>query len=167
VTRLSKATTDSPRQADAWCFLGTALLETGRSDEAKEALRLSLELNPEYVEAKKFLALAHYRSNDARESERLLNEAIELHQDYPDLHKILGDVRMSMGEIDGAKRAYSESLALNPHYSDALCAYVVALRREGNGREADAMLSEFVERHPTDLLARTLLTVEKMKLPDA
>ena len=90
-----------------------------------------------------------------------------MHQDYPDLHKILGDIRLERGELQSARDAYQESLALNNNYADAVFGLVVALRRDGNGRDADTLLRGFISRHPSNLLARTLLTVEKMKLPDA
>jgi tetratricopeptide (TPR) repeat protein len=142
-------------------------VEAGNLDEGIRTLEAALEANPGYTEARKYLALAYHRRGDAQRAEALLNETIELHQDYPDLHKILGDVRLAMGRLESAKEAYRQSLALNPHYSDAVCSYVIALRRDGNGRQADEILGAYIERHPADLLARTLLTVEKMKLPDA
>lgn len=167
VERLTRISTLAEPPADALCLLGASLLESDRVDEAIAQLEAALTVNPDYVEAKKFLALAHQRAGDHARAEHLISEALELHQDYPDLHKILGDIRLERGEAEAARRSYGQSLALNPHYSDALCACVIALRREGNGAEADAMLREFLSRHPGDTLARMLLTETKMKLPDA
>ena len=44
---------------------------------------------------------------------------------------------------------------------------VIALRREGRGREADATLRRYLVRHPEDVMARTLLMVDKIPIPDA
>ncbi len=139
----------------------------GSIEEAKKFLGESLEIDGDFVESKKKLALVHYRERNYTEAERLILDAIELHQDYPDLHKILGDIRLERGEPQSARDAYQESLALNNDYADAVFGFVVALRRDGNGRDADALLRGFISRHPSNLLARSLLTVEKMKLPDA
>ena len=43
---------------------------------------------------------------------------------------------------------------------------VIALRREGRGRDADGTLRRFVARHPEDVMARTLLMVDKIPIPD-
>ena len=95
-----------------------------------------------------------------------MTQACELHRDYPDLHKILGDIYLAKGELSAARTAYQEGLSLNGDYGDAMFGLVVAMRREGQGREADDLLRGFIKRHPTNTMARTLLTVEKMKMPD-
>ncbi|MCK4775929.1 MAG: tetratricopeptide repeat protein, partial [Candidatus Krumholzibacteria bacterium] len=155
-----------PHHADALCLLGAACLERDRPADAKRYLAEALKVNVGYIEAKKRLALVHYREGDYAEAERLITEAIELHQDYPDLYKILGDIRNKRGEFQAAKEAYKESLALNPDYANAVFGMVIAMRRDGNGHEADEMLRDFIRLHPSNLMARTLLTVEKMKMSD-
>ena len=49
----------------------------------------------------------------------------------------------------------------------AVFGLVIAMRRDGNGREADQILRDFIALHPSSLMARTLLTVEKMRMTDA
>jgi tetratricopeptide (TPR) repeat protein len=156
-----------PQHADVLCMLGAACLESGRLEDARRHLSEALELNPDFVEARKRLALVHYREGDYGAAERLIADAADGHRDYPDLRKILGDIHLKKGELAPAEDAYRESLNLNPDYADAVFGMVIALRREGRGREADRILRSFVERHPANLVARTLLTVDKMKLPDA
>jgi tetratricopeptide (TPR) repeat protein len=164
--RFARLVSETPRHADALCMLGAACLEMDRIDDAKRFLSESLELNGDYIEARKKLALVHDREGAYETAERLVSEAIELNQNYPDLHKIRGDIRLKMGDLKAAVESYRQGLAINPEYADAVFGLVIAHRRDGDGREGDRILKEYIERHPSDLMARTLLTVEKIKLPD-
>jgi tetratricopeptide (TPR) repeat protein len=165
--RFARLVKEAPRHADALCMLGSACLELDRAEEAKRFLTESLELNAQYTEARKKLALVYCNENDFEAADKLISEAIELNQNYPDLHKIRGDIRLKSGDLKGALESYQNSLSINPDYADAVFGLVIALRRDGNGREGDRLLKDYIERYPSDLMARTLLTVEKMKLPDA
>ena len=74
---------------------------------------------------------------------------------------------MRGGDANGARTSYSQAASINPDYADAVFGLVIALRRDGRGRDADATLRRFVARHPEDVMARTLLTVDKIPIPDA
>ena len=95
-----------------------------------------------------------------------MSAALDAYPDYADLHKIRGDVIIRAGDVDGARAAYAKAASINPDYAGAVFGLVIALRREGRGREADATLRRFVARHPEDVMARTLLTVDKIPIPD-
>ena len=157
----------APRHADARCLLGTALAALGQNDAAARCFEEALMINPGYVDARKKLAHLHYVNGDNASAERHVRSAMEAHPDYADLHKILGDVRMQANDADGARACYAEAAKINPDYADAVFGLVIALRREGRGREADVTLRRFVARHPENVMARTLLTVDKIPLPDA
>jgi cytochrome c-type biogenesis protein CcmH/NrfG len=74
---------------------------------------------------------------------------------------------MHRGEAGAARAAYTQAASLNPDYAEAVFGLVIALRREGRGREADQSLRKFIANHPENIMARTLLTVDSMPVGEA
>lgn len=66
-----------PRLPGAWLDLGIALLDAGRVDEARQALRTAYGRDQANREAAFFLALAEYRSGDAAAAIPLFDQASE------------------------------------------------------------------------------------------
>jgi tetratricopeptide (TPR) repeat protein len=125
-----------------------------------------VRINPAYTDARKKLALVHYRRGDFERAQAEVAAASKSSPDFADLYKIRGDILMHRGETGQARAAYTEATSINPDYAEATFGLVIALRKEGRGREADQALRRFIVNHPADVMARTLLTVDKIPIPD-
>ena len=66
------------------------------------------------------------------------------------------------GDTVAARAAYTRAADINPDYAEAVFGLVIALRKEGKGRDADGVLRRFITHHPANVMARTLLTVDKI-----
>jgi len=80
----------SDRAADLRCRLAGLLAESGRPDDARQHLRVALELNPRYLEARLLAARVELESGDAAAAEAQMERALETHAQYPDLWFWLG-----------------------------------------------------------------------------
>src|SRR5436305_817303 len=65
VAALERAVAERPGYADLRCRLAGLLAESGRPDDARQHLRVALELNPRYLEARLLAARVELESGDA------------------------------------------------------------------------------------------------------
>ena len=151
-----------PNSAGVLQNYAAILTFVGRREEAIPLFREALRLNPAYTDARKKLALVHFQHGDLDRAMAELDTALETSPGYPDLHKIRGDILAHRGDAGGARVAYDRAASINPDYAEAIFGLVIALRREGRGREADQTLRRFISNHPDHVMARTLLTVDKI-----
>jgi GWxTD domain-containing protein len=94
--------------------LATALLYTGKADEALELLlpfKDEFAGEPEVVEG---LGLAYYLKSDFAEAVRYLEHAVTLRPPDAPLLNALGDSYQNLGQRDKAREAFERSLAVNP-----------------------------------------------------
>jgi tetratricopeptide (TPR) repeat protein len=111
------------RNPDCWMAysnLGTALLESGRKDEAIADLRRALELRPDLPDVQFDLANALLAEGDPRAAVPHYEEALRLQPDFPAAQDNLGTALLQLGRPDEAVVHYREALRLRPDYPRAL-----------------------------------------------
>lgn len=108
-----------PRNADAWCYLGIACHDQGRSDEAIAAYGRALEIRPEFPIAHNNLGNTLRMQRRLRESVASFDRAIRLKPDYVNAHRNKGTALFWEGHIDEAVRCYERVLALAPGDAEA------------------------------------------------
>src|SRR5262249_1034569 len=69
IQSLARAVAEQPGYADLRCRLAGLLLEAGRIEEARSHLRVALELNPRYLEARLLAARCELEAGDAAAAE--------------------------------------------------------------------------------------------------
>lgn len=108
-----------PKNTAALYHIGSILIEMGRDDDAEDALRSALAIDPTHAMTAKALAEL-YRS---REDYSLLLDVIEpaaaASPRLADLQALLGLAREKTGDMDGAARAYREAVRSDPSLADA------------------------------------------------
>lgn len=120
-------------------FLAGSILDSGdqqSQDEAAEAYRRSLELDPYLVPALVNLANIHYARSEAVEAQALYERATALDPDMFEAHYNLGNIYHDLGRYPEAQAAYREALRLNPGYADAHFYLAVTLEKAGRSAEA-------------------------------
>jgi len=108
------------RESETWFQRGLELEETGAPvEQAIEAYRNALELNPEAAGALVNLGTIYYRQRQFPEAEKHYLEAIASDPGYPLAHFNLGNLCDEQGRLTEALEHYRRALRLNPNYADA------------------------------------------------
>jgi tetratricopeptide (TPR) repeat protein len=125
------------RESEAWFQKGLELEETGAPvDEAIDAYRKVVELNPGAAGALVNLGTIFYRQRKFADAEKYYREAIEVDATYPLAQFNLGNLYDEQGRIKEAFDHYRTALALNPHYADAHFNLALLCERTGDALKA-------------------------------
>ena len=121
------------RDSEACFQKGLMLEETGAPvQEAVEAYRQAVELNPRAAGALVNLGTIHYRLQQFKEAERYYTRAIEADPDYALAHFNLGNLYEEWGDLKKAQSCYEQSLRVNPRYGDAHFNLALLCERTGD-----------------------------------
>jgi tetratricopeptide (TPR) repeat protein len=105
-------------------------------EDALDAYRRTLEIDPYLVPALINLANIHYARNELAEAQALYERAIALESDVFESHFNLGNIFHDLGRYAKAQECYREALRLNPIYADAHFYLAVSLEKSGLSQEA-------------------------------
>lgn len=121
------------RQAETFFQQGLALEETGAPiEQAIDAYRKAIELNPAAAGALVNLGTIYYRQRKYAEAERHYERAIEVDSNYPLAHYNLGNLYDEQGDLTRAEQHYATALRLNPSYADAHFNLALLAERRGD-----------------------------------
>jgi cytochrome c-type biogenesis protein CcmH/NrfG len=109
---------ERPGDGGALNDLGNLLVETGALEEAEEAYRRAMEIEPSRPEPPFNLALLLAANDHPREARRLLKAMLNEHPDHAWGHYQLGALRQANGSRNRALRSYREAFRLDPSLSD-------------------------------------------------
>jgi tetratricopeptide (TPR) repeat protein len=104
--------------AYAWTYLGVAYDDLNRYNDAIEAYRQAIHINPEAADAWYFLGVAYYdlkRYNDAIEAYR---QAMRINPEDADAWTSLGAAYDELKRYNDAIEAYRQSMRINPEDAD-------------------------------------------------
>jgi tetratricopeptide (TPR) repeat protein len=125
------------REAESWFQKGLDLEETGAPiEQAIEAYRKVLELNPGAAGALVNLGTIHYRQHQFPPAERYYIEAIVADPSYPLAQFNLGNLYDEQGRTKEAFEYYRRTLELNPNYADAHFNLALLCERTGDPLKA-------------------------------
>jgi len=127
------------REAEAWFQKGLDLEETGAPvEQAMEAYRKALELNPSAAGALVNLGTIHYRLRQFAEAEKCYVQAIVADPGYPLAEFNLGNLYDEQNLLKAAVSHYRRALDLNPSYADAHFNMALICERSGDPLKAVA-----------------------------
>lgn len=125
------------REAEDWFQRGLDLEETGAPvEQAVEAYRKAVELNPSAAGAWVNLGTIHYRQRRFADAETFYRRAIEVDPTYPLAEFNLGNLYDEQGRLREAVAHYKRSLELSPHYADAHFNLALLSERTGDSMQA-------------------------------
>jgi len=111
-----KAIALNPQLATAHSLYGKTLLETGRRDEATQAFRSELKLNPNDFESNLQLGFLAKEDDNTREALGYLDRAKRLRPGHPGLLHMLGSLYLAEGRLDEARTALESVVQQAPEF---------------------------------------------------
>ena len=125
------------RESEAWFQKGLDLEETGAPvEQAIEAYRKVLELNPSAAGALVNLGTIYYRQRKFADAEDFYQRAIEVDPTYPLAQFNLGNLYDEQNRMPEALDHYRLALNLNPQYADAHFNLALLCERTGETLKA-------------------------------
>lgn len=120
-------------------FHAASVLDDGNAEHVEDAMnayRRALEVDPYLVPALINLANLHYSRDDAVEAQALYERAIALEPHVFEAHFNLGNIFHDLGRFTEAQGCYREALRLNPDYPEAHFYLAVTLEKSGRSQDA-------------------------------
>jgi predicted TPR repeat methyltransferase len=152
----------NPEFAPAHNYLGIALKDLGRLDEAAASYRRALIGDPGYAAAHHNLGETLYRQGKLAEARHCFERAVLADPQLPQAHLNLGNVLADLGEFQGAIGHYRRVIASGWNLPAAYASLGTALAVSGQEPESLACFREAVRLVPRSAeahynLARALL----------
>jgi len=143
-------------------YLATALADMGRSDEAIEHFRQTLEIDPSHADSHYNLGKLLLRRGDLEESAAHLRRVVELNPKDAGAYNGLGLIAAQKGQLDEAIGYFRRALELNPSDGGTHNNLAIALAGRGSIKEAILHFRRALDVNPKDVathsnLARALL----------
>ncbi|KJU83609.1 Tetratricopeptide TPR_2 repeat protein [Candidatus Magnetobacterium bavaricum] len=110
--------------------LGAALLSANRVEDAVDALKKAVELNPLMWDAYVNMGRALFRLNRMTEAANSFSRAIEIRPDNHSAYNGLGAVMFSTGKKQEAIDLFKKALTLNPNYENTRRNLTAALDKQ-------------------------------------
>jgi tetratricopeptide (TPR) repeat protein len=132
-----KPKVNSSQESEAWFQKGLELEESGAPvEDAVDAYRKVLDLNPGAAGALVNLGTIYYRLHKFEEAEKYYLAAIEADPEYPLAQFNLGNLYDEQGRFPEAVDFYRRALDLNPRYADAHFNLALLCERQGEAMKA-------------------------------
>jgi tetratricopeptide (TPR) repeat protein len=137
---LEKAVRGNPENGAAQANYGTALSAAERTNEAAEAFRAAIGLNPGAIEPYNNLAQLEMRRGNSDEALRLYRTALGMNPRNGQLHANLANALLALGDVEPAIVHYKQALTSLPNFAEAHYGLAQALRDVG---EIDMAIEQY------------------------
>jgi tetratricopeptide (TPR) repeat protein len=128
--------------------------DAGRPDQALEALRQAIEIDPQALQPRLLEVRLLAGLERTAEASGRADELVERAPDHPDARHLRGMVRLAAGDAAGAEADLRHALAIAPNHLGAGNGLALALVALDRPAEAAAVLDRVLARWPDDALAR-------------
>jgi len=127
-----------PNAADTLVFLGNALAERGRTNDAAECFRQALAARPSHPDAHAALAAVLAKSGDVKQATEHNLQALAANPSNVTAHVNLGVALAGEGKFEEAVSHYQKALAIDPDLPSTRINLAIALTVLGRVEEAQA-----------------------------
>ncbi|MEW6751416.1 MAG: tetratricopeptide repeat protein [Candidatus Latescibacterota bacterium] len=125
-----------PHNPRGHTYLGMALKERGRTQEAVAHYRTALQLDPAYPEAHANLGILLAVAGRVSQAIAHFRQALAGYPEHAEMHNNLGSALLASGQVEAAVASFQAALALQPEYADAHSNLGSARGMEGRTDEA-------------------------------
>jgi tetratricopeptide (TPR) repeat protein len=129
-------------------FVGFALYQTGRMDEAAAFFKKALQISPDFPLAHNNLGNALLQKGRVGDAIAEFQKALKIEPDYADAHISLGNVLLQTGKVDEAIAHYQQALQTKPGMAVTYNNLGNALLNKGRVDEAIAQFQKALELQP-------------------
>ena len=154
---LRRIVTQRPDHADAFHFLGLAVYEQGRPEEAAEAIQSAIAADEKRPVFHSNLAVVLNLLERPGEAEAACRRAIELHPRYAEAQNNLAVALKLQGRLDEAADACNEAIGQDTEYVEAYVNLGNVRRHQGRLADAAAAYREAISRNPGQYMAHANL----------
>lgn len=132
-------TRKEPGNANAWSELSAGYMKLRQVDEALDAVRTALQLDPKSALHLRRLADVYVALE--RPADAVAATELALGQDggSADGHAEAGRLYLQLARVNEAKAAFERALALDPAHVRASCGRLDVARAQGRGRDVEAL----------------------------
>jgi tetratricopeptide (TPR) repeat protein len=146
-------------QPKYWSNLGNALSATGAPDQAEQAYRKAIELDPAFVDA--WFNFGRLLQDGGRlgEAANALEHTTRLSPVDSQAWKILGDVYQKLDQVSLARQAYEQAYALTPQNLELAALIAYCLERENRLDDARQLLEITLAKLPEHPLGSIVMAI--------
>ncbi len=139
---------DYKKTAEYWLYLGVAYLEAGKWNDAAEAYKQAIKINPDYAEAHLGLGGAYTGLGKSDDAIGAFKQAIRIKPHDAKTHFILGLAYRDLGMYKEAIEAHKQAIRIKPDYAEAYVDLGSVYAKSGDYRTAIDAYKEAVRLKP-------------------
>jgi tetratricopeptide (TPR) repeat protein len=163
LTLWSDTVAKAPQNARAQNYLGAALLEAGRANDALQAFARATTLRPGYADAHNNFGVALLQTGRAPDAIASLGNALRLNPQFAAAHFNLGNALAAAGRAAEARAEFLAALQINPRFAAAAYNLGILASRAGDARAAIAYFETVLRIEPDYTEARRNLELARRR----
>jgi tetratricopeptide (TPR) repeat protein len=136
-------------------LLGAILLKLGSTDDARETLEKTIQIEPTFPKPYEDLGALYLKEGDAAKARELLEQSIRLGGEQASAYAALASACNQLGDTQSAAEAQRQYMALSP--VARTLSKAEKLLAVGKTAEAEKLCDEVSREHPTDTQVLRLL----------
>jgi predicted O-linked N-acetylglucosamine transferase (SPINDLY family) len=137
-----------PTTAEGWCEQGGKLIMERRLEDAVDACRKSIDLNPKIPQTYYNLGIALRELGQMEEAIAAYQRALELDPKFPEAFNNLGNVLRMRGRLDEAEECLKQAIGIKPDFAEAYSNLGNVVREQGRLGDAIAPFRKAVAIKP-------------------
>ena len=150
---LGNAIKMQPACGQAYAYLGTAMQEMGKTDEAIVLYREAIRLKPDSAEAFNNFGNILYGLQRFEEALFCYQSALRINAEFAEAHNNLGNVLRKFHRFEEALGCYTRAVELRPEFGDAWNNLGSTLGTLGNSEGATRLIRLALEKNPDSVPA--------------